>query len=182
MQLPAPTSRVSFRAWNEDDLPHAKAIWSDPRLATMHGGPYNEAQVRARLETEIANQREYGVSYWQLVNARGERIGCCGLAPREPARRVFELGIYLLVPWWRQGYGVEAAHSVFAHAFGVLGSPSVFGAHHPDNHASRRTLLSLGFRYTHDELWPPVGLMFPCYELRADHYSHLRTTGRSREA
>ena len=53
------------------------------------------------------------------------------------------------------------------HAFTVLGADAVFAGHNPRNAASRRTLLKLGFRYTHDEFYPPTGLMHPSYVLPA---------------
>jgi [ribosomal protein S5]-alanine N-acetyltransferase len=48
----------------------------------------------------------------------------------------------------------------------VLGASALFAGHHPDNTGSRRTLVKLGFRFTHDELYPPTGVMHPGYELR----------------
>ena len=39
------------------------------------------------------------------------------------------------------------------------------GSHNPGNQASRHLLETLGFRYTHDELYEPTGLMHPSYLL-----------------
>jgi RimJ/RimL family protein N-acetyltransferase len=76
-----------------------------------------------------------------------------------------ELGFYLVPAAHGQGYAVEAATSVIAHAF-TLPIAGLFAGHHPDNTASRKTLVKLGFRYVSDELYPPTGLMHPGYELR----------------
>lgn len=48
------------------------------------------------------------------------------------------------------------------------GIAALIAGHHPENHASRRTLQRLGFRYTHDELYPPTGQMEPCYLLKIE--------------
>jgi [ribosomal protein S5]-alanine N-acetyltransferase len=72
----------------------------------------------------------------------------------------------LLVEHWSKGYAFEAGVSVIRFAFDVLGASALFAGHHPDNTGSRRTLVKLGFRFTHDELYPPTGVMHPGYELR----------------
>ena len=143
--LPAPTPRLQFRAWSEDDLPLAMALWGDPRVGALVGGPFDEAQVRARLASELANQATHGVAYWPIATlderpapaTRGPAgsidsldVGCCGLRPRDPARRIYELGFYLRVEHWGQGYAVEAGRSVIAFAFDTLGAPSLFAGHH----------------------------------------------------
>ncbi len=163
MKLPAPTARLSFRAWREDDLTFAQQLFGDPRVAALVGGPFDDAQVAARLATELANQRDHGIAYWPIVLA-GDDIGSCGLKPR--AERLYELGFYLLPTAWGRGFAVEAGRAVIAFAFDVLGAPALFAGHHPDNHGSRAALAKLGFRYTHDELYPPTGLQHPGYELR----------------
>ncbi len=55
---------------------------------------------------------------------------------------------------------------MIAYAFDRLRAEALLAGHHPENHGSRRTLEKLGFRYTHDENYPPTGLLHPGYELR----------------
>ena len=164
MKLPQPTARLVFRAWRDDD-PLAAQLFGDPRVAALVGGPFDAAQIRDRLAFELANQRDHQIAYWPISEG-GVDVGCCGLKPRDPARTIYELGFYLLPSAWGRGYAVEAGRSVIAHAFDVLGAPELFAGHHPDNHASRRTLEKLGFVFTHVELYPPTGLMHPGYALK----------------
>lgn len=162
--VPAPTERLEFRCWRDDDLAHAQELFGDPRVTDLVGGPFDAAAVAARLATEMANQRAHRISYWPIfLRSDGAFAGCCGLKPR--AGLIFELGFYLLPAHWRAGYAVEAGRAVIAHAFDVLGSPSLFAGHHPDNLGSKRTLERLGFRYTHHELYPPTAMEHPGYEL-----------------
>jgi RimJ/RimL family protein N-acetyltransferase len=163
--VPAPTARLRFRLWSEGDLALAQALFGDPRVTALVGGPFDEAGVAARLADELANQRDHGISYWPILLYGSREIGCCGLKPRDPARRVYELGFYLLTPYWGQGFAAEAGASVIAHAFDVLGAAALFAGHHPANRGSQRALEKLGFRYTHHELYPPTGLEHPGYEL-----------------
>jgi [ribosomal protein S5]-alanine N-acetyltransferase len=166
MAVPAPTARLTFRTWRDDDLPLARALFGDSRVTALVGGPFSDEQVRARLATEIANAREHGYQYWPLTLDDGTDVGCCGLKPRDAARGIHELGFYLLVDHWGRGYAIEAGQSVIAFAFGVIGATALFAGHHPDNTGSRRTLEKLGFRFTRAELYPPTGCMHPGYELR----------------
>jgi len=161
MPPPAPTARLTFRAWRDDDLPFARALFGDPRVTALVGGPFDDAQIAARLAFELANEHTHGFSYWPMFAP--DFVGCCGLKPR--ADRVHELGFYVLPSHWGRGYAVEAGRAVIAHAFTALGAVSLFAGHHPENHGSRAVLEKLGFRYTHDELYPPTGLMHPGYAL-----------------
>lgn len=163
MLFPAPTERLVFRCWRDDDLALAMALWGDARVSALVGGPFSEVAVGDRLALEIETQRIHGFQYWPIATRAGDAVGCCGLKPR--STEMHELGFYLRPDAWGNGYAVEAGRAVIAHAFA---SPiaALFAGHHPDNAASRRTLAKLGFRYVFDELYPPTGLQHPCYELR----------------
>jgi len=142
---------------------------TEPRVTALVGGPFDDAAIAARLAFELGNQRDHDIAYWPIARhsmpSAELEIGCCGLKPREPARRIYELGFYLLPDAWGQGFAAEAGASVIVHAFDVLGAAALFAGHHPENHGSRRALEKLGFRYTHHELYPPTGLLHPCYGL-----------------
>jgi ribosomal-protein-alanine N-acetyltransferase len=60
-----------------------------------------------------------------------------------------------------------------AYAFERLGVCGLFAGHNPKNEASRHLLGKLGFRYAHDELYEPTGLMHPCYLLTAEEYREM---------
>jgi ribosomal-protein-alanine N-acetyltransferase len=163
---PAPTARLAFRLWRDDDFPLAWSLFGEPRVTALVGGPFDAPAVRARLAAEIDNQRAHGIQYWPIALRDGERdfVGCCGLKPRAP--NVHELGFYIVPARWRQGFALEAARSAIAYAFDALGVGELFAGHHPDNDGSRHVLAALGFRYTHDELYPPTRTMHPGYALR----------------
>jgi RimJ/RimL family protein N-acetyltransferase len=163
-RVPASTERLAF-PWRDDDLPLVHALFGDPRVTALVGGPFDAAYVRARLAAEIATQRDHGYQYWPIFLHDGTHVGCCGLKPRLTAEMP-ELGFYLRVEHWGQGYAEEAGRSVIAFAFDVLGAASLFAGHHPQNGGSRRTLEKLGFSFTHVEHYPPTGLMHAGYALR----------------
>lgn len=158
--------RLGFRCWCEEDFPLALALWGDPDVTALIGGPFTPDMVRDRLTKEIAEMREHRVQYWPLFLLDGNRhLGCAGLRPYRAEQRVYEFGVHLRRAFWGQGLAKEAAHAVIAYAFDTLRAEALFAGHHPANDASRQLLLKLGFVYFRDELYPPTGLMHPSYLL-----------------
>jgi RimJ/RimL family protein N-acetyltransferase len=165
VKLPLATERLEFRAWSELDLYLANALFGDPKVTALVGGPFDGEAVRTRLATEISTQREHGFAYWPLFEPSGAFVGCCGLKPKYPERSIPELGFYLRPAYWGKGIAVEAGRAVIAYAWNVLDVPGLFAGHHPENAGSKKALEKLGFRYLHHELYPPTGLQHPCYML-----------------
>lgn len=158
---------VGFRRWRERDLPLAMELWGDPEVTAYIGGPFTEERVRSRLAHEIAQEQEFGVQYWPFFLLGGNRhAGCAGLRPYRVEERIYEFGIHLRSAYWGRGLAEEAARLVIDYGFVTLGAAALFAGHHPQNEASRRLLLKLGFVHTHEELYPPTGLLHPSYILR----------------
>ena len=159
------SSRLGFRTWTQDDLNLAIGLWGDADVTKLTGGPFDAGQVRERLENEIGNQQDFGFQYWPIFWLdSGRHVGCCGLRPRQIGSGVLELGFQIRRDAWGQGIASEASDAVIAWAK-AQGFSALIAGHHPQNHASRQVLRRLGFRYTHDELYEPTGLMEPCYSL-----------------
>jgi [ribosomal protein S5]-alanine N-acetyltransferase len=151
---PPPTQRLSFGLWKESDTALASAIWGDPAVTELTGGPFAPEAVQRRLEEEIGNWRSLGIQYWPIFRSGDSvLVGSCGLRPRDMEACIVELGFQLCRTAWGQGYAAEAAGSVIGWA-GKRGFKALIAGHHPNNEASRRTLLRLGFNYTHDEFYP----------------------------
>ena len=104
------SARLGFGCWSADDLPQALALWGDPEVTRLTGGPFTAPEVTARLSLEIATRQHHGYQYWPLYLLQsGDHVGCCGLKPRDPERAVAELGYQLRPQYWSQGYGRESA-------------------------------------------------------------------------
>lgn len=162
------SERLGFRIWRADDVERAAALWGHPEVSRFlfAGGPPGRADIEARLAREMATQAEHGIQYWPIfLRADGRHAGCCGLRPYRPDEAIHELGVHIHPSLWRRGLAREAAGAVIAHAFAALGASALFAGHHPHNTASRELLRGIGFRYTHDELYPPTGLLHPSYRL-----------------
>nr|WP_199043171.1 GNAT family N-acetyltransferase [Dyella sp. ASV24] len=166
MNYPPPTQRLEFRCWTSEDLSLALALWGDPQVTALIGGPFAEEAVARRLSTEMSCMQEHHVQYWPIFLLEGgEHAGCAGLRPYDVDQHVYELGVHLRHKFWGQGLALEAGKAVIDHGFDSLNASALFAGHHPRNEMSRKFLLKLGFTYTHDELYPPTGLNHPSYRL-----------------
>jgi len=160
------SSRLAFRTWTMADAPLALSLWGNPEVTQSLGGPFSESQVLERLAREIANQLTYKLQYWPIfLQAGGAFVGCCGLHPYNLEKQMFELGYHLCPQYWGKGFATEAAQAAISYAFGTLGLSGIYAGHHPGNDNSKRILEKVGFRYIHDEIYPPTGLMNPLYFL-----------------
>jgi ribosomal-protein-alanine N-acetyltransferase len=163
------SERLGFRPWTVADSELAVGLWCDTAVTRWFGGPYDEEWAGGRLAEEIACMKENGFQYWPIfLLAGGDHVGCCGLHPRQPEAGVCGFGFHLRSDHWGRGYATEAARAAIGYAFEVLQVRALFAGHHPRNRASKRVLEKLGFRYTHDELYPPTGL---------EHHSYLLAAG-----
>jgi RimJ/RimL family protein N-acetyltransferase len=124
------------------------------------------------LARELRTERECGVQYWPIFLLKGgEFVGCCGLRPYDLPRQIYEIGVHIRSRHWRQGYAFEAMQAALGYTFEHLKAKSLFAGHNPNNKASRQLLTKLGFRYTHDEHYPPTGLDHPSYLLSAAEWA-----------
>jgi [ribosomal protein S5]-alanine N-acetyltransferase len=166
------TARLGFRCWSREDLALAAGLWSDPDVRRFTGGPLPPEDVEEQLRTEIASMTAHGLQYWPMfLLADAAHVGCAGLRPCRPEDRVYELGFALRAAYWGRGLATEAGEAVVAFAFDNRGAAALFAGHHPANATSRRVLQKLGFHYTHEELYPPTGLMHPSYLLTRAAYT-----------
>jgi ribosomal-protein-alanine N-acetyltransferase len=161
------SARLGFRCWRDTDLQLAVNLWGDPAVTRyIAAHPYSPRNVQERLRAEIEAERSHRMQYWPVfLLATGAHIGCCGLRPRANRPETPELGVHVVARHWRQGYASEAASRVIEYAFTLGGVQAIFAGHNPENGASRRLLLRLGFVYTGDEFYAPTGLQHPSYLL-----------------
>jgi len=162
------SARVGFRWWQADDLPAAMSLWGDPQVTRLFTkDPLTQEQVEQRLAQEIKNAQEHHIQYWPIFSLVDDLlIGCAGLRPY--AADTLELGFHLKPAYWGQGLATEVGKSVIEYAFDNQLAKAIFAGHHPDNRASRNTLLKLGFIGTAAQYYQPTGLYHPSYLLYRD--------------
>ena len=159
------SQRLGFGNWTDGDTESAMLLWGDREVTKLTGGPFSREDVMRRMAHEISNLKLNHVQYWPIFEIESAAfVGCCGLQPREMDKGIFELGFQLRRSAWGQRYAHEAASLVIELAKS-RGMASLYAGHHPENLASQRTLLGLGFEYTHHEFYEPTGQTEPCYNL-----------------
>jgi RimJ/RimL family protein N-acetyltransferase len=163
------TERLALRAPRLEDANAIATLVNDRRIAenTLRiPHPYGLADARAFLATANTTDDETvflitarsagtpaGISGGAVLG--GNVLGACGIARLDGKQP--EIGYWLGVPFWGNGYATEAARAVIDHAFGDLGCEHLLGGARVSNPASRRVLEKCGFQ------WTGVGL----YRIRA---------------
>ena len=149
------TERLILRAPCFEDARTIAALANDRRIAenTLRiPHPYGLADAQSFITAANASDGEI---VFLIATRGGTVIGGCGIARfgEEPP----EIGYWLGVPFWGQGYVTEAVRAVIDHAFSDLGYDVVAGGARVSNPASRWVLEKCGFQ------WTGVGL----YRIRA---------------
>jgi ribosomal-protein-alanine N-acetyltransferase len=158
------SERLGFRCWAEEDLPLARELWGDIEVTRYFGGPFSDQECLVRLNREVKRLKLRNFQYWPIFSlCNNEHVGCCGLRPYGTDAAIPELGFHLRPKFWGQGLAVEAARTVIRYAFETIGAKGLAAGHHPENVNSKKVMAKLGFRYTHDEFFPSLGMNIPYY-------------------
>jgi RimJ/RimL family protein N-acetyltransferase len=143
--LPAlKTARLVLRAPVRSDVANIVALAGDRRVAENTARiphPYTAADAVAIV---AAINRTGGETVF-AIELDGALIGMCGIDQRPDGA---ELGYWLGVPFWRQGYATEAARAVIDYGFTELGHQVLYSGARVSNPASRRVLEKCGFQWT----------------------------------
>ena len=118
---------------------------ADTTLLIPH--PYPDGVAEKFIEG-VREQFEKGEQYVFAITLRstGELCGAIGLNVSSQHERA-ELGYWIGVPFWKQGYCTEAGHGVLRFAFEELRLNCVNAHHFVRNAPSGRVLKKLGMRY-----------------------------------
>jgi RimJ/RimL family protein N-acetyltransferase len=148
------TKRLTLRRPRLEDAKALAALANDRRIAENTARiphPYKVADA----ETFIGGANKGPTDAVFLITLRGKTvIGACGVTTLDDQA---ELGYWLGVPHWGQGYATEALHAVIDYAFTDLAHEALNAGARVTNPASRRVLEKCGFQ------WTGVGL----YRIRA---------------
>jgi RimJ/RimL family protein N-acetyltransferase len=105
--------------------------------------PYEERHAREFLLSEI---KENELRLIIRLRSDGRLCGGIGLHPDSEPQQA-ELGYWIGVPFWGNGYATEAGRAVLGSGFKQLKFNRIFAAHFAGNEASGRVLQKIGMRY-----------------------------------
>ncbi len=140
------TARLRLRPYREEDIAELLPIIGTREVAATTlriAHPYTEQDARDFL----ALGREPG-KIWLAITLRndGKQIGGIGLRVDDQHQHA-ELGYWLGLPYWGQGYATEAGRELLRYGFEDLGLHRVFASHFKQNPSSGRILVKLGMRH-----------------------------------
>ena len=148
------TKRLALRAPRLEDAKTVATLANDRRIAENTARiphPYKLTDAQGF----ITGANKAGGEAVFLITLRDKTvIGACGVTAQEQTP---ELGYWLGVPHWGNGYATEALHAVIDYAFTDLAHEALQAGCRVTNPASRRVLEKCGFQ------WTGVGL----YRIRA---------------
>jgi RimJ/RimL family protein N-acetyltransferase len=145
------TERLVLRAPRAEDAKTIATLANDRRIAenTLRiPHPYGIKDAQCFITSANAGSDE---TVFFITRRDATVLGACGVANR--AGESAELGYWLAVAFWGNGYATEAARTVIDHAFDDLGCEALHAGARVSNPASRRVLEKCGFEWTGVELY-----------------------------
>ncbi|HST24705.1 MAG TPA: GNAT family N-acetyltransferase [Gaiellaceae bacterium] len=137
------TERLVLRPFEPSDAPVVQELCSAREIAAttlLIPHPYRLEDAEAFIRS-IESGTEFAVTL-----AAGTLVGAVALRV-EPENSRAELGYWIGVPFWGNGYATEASRAVLDHGFGALGLNRIFALCFAENVGSRRVLERLGMRH-----------------------------------
>jgi RimJ/RimL family protein N-acetyltransferase len=145
--MPRPTlttDRLVLRPFTLSDAPVVQRLAADREIAANtllipHPYPEGAAEEWIRGHDEISDNLIFAIA----PRDGGDVMGAIGMHVEHFHQRA-EIGYWLGVPFWGNGYVTEAAKAVVGYAFDVLGMNRVFAFHFTRNPASGHVLAKVG--------------------------------------
>lgn len=139
------TERLVMRPPHEEDIPDLVELANDRRVADMLARmpfPYGEQQAREFIRRTA--ERTEGCAYALTLAESGTFLGGAGL---NTTPRGLELGYWIGIPYWGNGYATEAAHALIDLAFRATEVEHVNASCRVVNGGSRGVIHKCGFQY-----------------------------------
>jgi RimJ/RimL family protein N-acetyltransferase len=144
------TERLHLRAFRDADAADVQRLAGDRRIAdttALIPHPYPDGAAEAWIATHEASwELGRGLVFALTRRNAGELIGAIGLTIK-PEQRSAEMGYWVGVPYWKQGYCSEAARAVLDFGFTSLGLERMHAHHFSRNPASGRVMAKAGMTY-----------------------------------
>jgi ribosomal-protein-alanine N-acetyltransferase len=150
------TERLGLREWTPDDAEALHALAGDSEVMRYVGDSrtWDIERVRDWIGRLNVSYRTRGFSRWAVVEkSSGEPVGSCGFAPL-PWSGEIDFGYMFRRDRWGRGYASEITPAALRYGFERYGFEEVVASIDPKNDASRRVLLKLGFKHSHNEVQP----------------------------
>lgn len=144
------TERLILRPMQLTDAPIVQKLAGAPEIASTTLNiphPYPEGAAEEFIQWTL-EQAQTGEQYVFAITrkADGEFLGTIGLGIDKRHHKA-EVGYWLGVPYWGQGYMTEATKALIRFGFARLSLNRIFASHFTRNPASGRVMQKAGMRY-----------------------------------
>jgi len=141
------TERLILRPFQLSDAENVQKLAGDKQVASTTLNiphPYPEVGAEEWIATHESKYLEgKGVVYAITLKNSGELIGCISLAILVEHNQA-ELGYWVGVPYWNQGFCTEAGRTVLEYGFKTMGLNRIHASYLSRNPASGRVMEKLG--------------------------------------
>jgi len=167
------TERLILRPWTEEDAESLYEYAKDYEVGPIAGWPAHTSveNSRAVINSVLMADETYAV----CLKEDNRAIGSVGLIP--PAQSQIkteadeiEIGYWIGVPFWGNGYIPEAVRRLQEHAFIDLKCSAMWCGYYDGNEKSRKCQEKCGFVYHHTE---ENKLCVPMNDYRTEHFTYL---------
>lgn len=150
--MPLPTlesERLILRPFSLDDVDRVAelagaSVVADATLHVPH--PYHPDNARSWISTHAENA-DRGTNFELAITLRdGTLIGAMSIRPNKRDSRG-EIGYWIGVAYWGQGYATEAGRAVLRFGFETLKLNRIYAMHFARNPASGRVMQKLGMTH-----------------------------------
>lgn len=141
------TSRLILRPFELTDAPGVQNLAGAREIAFNTGAvshPYEDGMAEKWISTHQEKFEQGKLVNFAIV--KKETIELCGAIGLTINNKNYnaELGYWIGVPYWGQGYGTEAASKAIAYGFESLNLHRIYASHLTRNPASGRVLQKIG--------------------------------------
>lgn len=156
------TARLILRPWKETDAEDLYQYAKDPLVGPIAGWPiHTSVENSLQIIRDVLSADE---TYAVTLKKEERAIGSAGLMVGEKSnldipKYEAEIGYWIGVPYWGQGFIPEAAQELMRHAFDDLGMTALWCGYFDGNEKSKRVNEKCGFHFHHTEEkeWPLIG-------------------------
>lgn len=190
--LPQPvlrTERLLLRPFALTDAAEVQRLAGAREVAATTAAiphPYDLSLAESWISSHPAALADGTNVVFAITQARsGALLGAIGLSVASEHSRA-ELGYWIGLPYWRNGYCTEAADAMLRYAFEELGLRRVFARHFAVNPASGRVMQKIGMTREgvmrqHFVKWgSPTDVVF--YGILADEWRTRHVSGQEARA
>jgi ribosomal-protein-alanine N-acetyltransferase len=144
------TEHLILRAFHLGDAPRVQELAGEKAIASTTLNiphPYEDGMAEDWIETHTeAFEKSESVTFAIVLKQENALIGAVGLALNAAHDRA-ELGYWIGVPYWNNGYASEAARAVLEYGFVERKLNRIYASHLTRNPASGRVMRKIGMTH-----------------------------------